>query len=93
MLPNHHHPGPGCSCDDCVSAYPDCPMTAAQFRSIANAHGMTGRTREALELVMVSGLSAYAAARRVGVDKSAISRARQRIERPLCPHCHGTGWA
>jgi hypothetical protein len=23
MLPNDHHPGPGCSCRDCLSAYPD----------------------------------------------------------------------
>jgi DNA-binding transcriptional regulator YdaS (Cro superfamily) len=46
------------------------------------------RTREALQLVMVGGLSAYAAAQQIGVHPSAISRARKRIEANRCPTCH-----
>jgi hypothetical protein len=23
MLPNKHHPGPGCSCSDCLRAFPE----------------------------------------------------------------------
>jgi DNA-directed RNA polymerase specialized sigma subunit len=63
-------------------------MTLAEFRRLADAHKITGRTREALRLVYVDGLTAYAAARRIGIEQSAISRAKQRFLRPLCPHCH-----
>lgn len=48
---------------------------------------MTGRTREALQLVLVDGLTAYAAAQQIGIEQSVISRARRRLERPLCPRC------
>ncbi len=62
-------------------------MTAAEFRRLADAHRLRGKTREALQLVMVDGLTAYVAAQQMGVEQSTISRARKRIERPLCPCC------
>lgn len=63
-------------------------MTAAEFTRLADAHHITGRTREALQLVMVDDLTPYAAAQQTGVEQSTISRARKRLKRPLCPHCH-----
>lgn len=62
-------------------------MTLAEFRSLADAHGITGRTREALQLVYVDGLTGSEASREVGIDRAAVSRARKRLERPLCPSC------
>ena len=62
-------------------------MTLAEFRRLADAHKITGRTREALRLVTVDGLTAYAAAQQVGIAQSTVGRAKERIERPLCPHC------
>lgn len=63
-------------------------MTLAEFTRLADAHHISGRTREALRLVVVDGLTAYAAAQRIGIEQSAVSRARKRLQRPLCPHCH-----
>ena len=62
-------------------------LTAAEFRRLADAHRLRGKTREALWLVMVDGITAYAAAQQMGVEQSTISRARKRLERPLCPQC------
>ena len=62
-------------------------MTPAEFDTRAAAHRITGRTREALRLVYVDGLTAYAAAQRIGINQAVLSRARKRFDRPLCPHC------
>lgn len=62
-------------------------MTATEFRRLADAHGITGRTREALQLVLVDDLTAYQAAQQIGIAQSTIGRAKARMERPLCPCC------
>jgi len=62
-------------------------MTLAEFRRLADAHKLTGRTREALQLLYVDGLTGSQASRKVGIDRAAVSRARKRLERPLCPSC------
>lgn len=46
------------------------------------------RTMKALDLVLIDGLTAYAAAKQVGINPSAVTRALQRREdKPLCPCC------
>ncbi len=63
-------------------------MTADDFEKLLKAHKMRGaRTVNALRLVFVDGVTAYAASKTVGIAESAISRAKQKLQRPLCPHC------
>lgn len=65
-------------------------MTPRQF---AAALGSTridpqGKTAQAVRLVLVDGLSDRQAAERIGIQPSAVTRARAKIvPRPTCPHC------
>lgn len=46
------------------------------------------RTMKALDLVLINGMTAYAAAKEVGINPSAVSRALARREdKTLCPCC------
>ena len=73
-------------------------MTPAQFTRALSATRMSpeGRTAQAVRLVLVDGLTSYAAAQRIGLHESAVSRAVRKLqppERVPCPHCQGTGYA
>jgi hypothetical protein len=63
-------------------------MTSKEYERLAKAHRLRGeKTIAACRVVLVDGLSAYAAARKVGIEESTISRALAKLRRPLCPHC------
>ena len=65
-------------------------MTPHQFASALAATSMPaeGRTATACRLVLVDGLTAYAAAAQVGVNESAVSRAANRLRGlRTCPTC------
>ena len=63
-------------------------MTAGELEKLIVAHRVRGeKTIAALRLVLIDGLTAYEAAQIIGTPQSLISRAKQRLERPLCPHC------
>lgn len=53
----------------------------------ADRHRLRGDTREACRLVLIKGLSNYAAAKKTGVAKSTIGRALARLDRGVCPTC------
>lgn len=55
----------------------------------ASVDGMPkSRTMKALDLVLQDGLTAYAAAKKVGISQSAVSRALSRREdKTICPCC------
>ena len=66
-------------------------MTPRQFASALAATRMPaeGRTAQACRLVLVDGLSDRQAAAQVGIEPSAVTRARNKLQpRPECPHCH-----
>lgn len=66
-------------------------MTPAQFtRSLASTRmDPAGKTAAACRLVLVDGLSQNAAAKQIGVDIRAVSRAVLRLEPPeRCPTCN-----
>jgi|GEM_PF-4323121 len=70
-------------------------MTPAQFaRAIAGTRiDPQGQTAAACRLVLVDGLSRTEAARRIGIDGAAVSRAIAKLApRKACPHCAGTGY-
>ena len=59
-------------------------MTPKEYDKLAKAHRLRGeKTIEACKAVLVDELTAYAAAREVGIAESAISRALARLRRPL----------
>ena len=63
-------------------------MTPKVYTKLAKAHRLRGeKTIAACKAVLVDDLSAYAAAHRIGVEESVISRALAKLRRPLCPHC------
>ena len=62
-------------------------MTAREFERLADQHRLRGDTREACRLVLIGGLSNYAAAQQTGVAKSTIGRALARINRGVCRRC------
>ncbi len=62
-------------------------MTKTEFARLADLHRLRGATRQALHLVLVGGLSGYAAAQQTGVAKSTVSRALKRIEYGTCACC------
>lgn len=55
-------------------------LTAANIRP-------TTRTAAACRLVLVDGMTAYAASRRIGITEGVVSRALARLARPVCPAC------
>mgnify|MGYP001590216981 CR=1 FL=1 len=63
-------------------------MTPAQFRARIAAHARLGpQTIYACELVLLNGLHPAAAARTVGIHRSAVTRAIKRITHDICPKC------
>ena len=63
-------------------------MTPKEYAKLVNAHRLRGeKTIAACRAVLVDGLTAYAAAHKIGVEQSTISRALARLRRALCPHC------
>ena len=62
-------------------------MTNTQFRRLAEAAGMGGRSLEAVRLVLVDGLSQHEAARRAGVDVSIVNRRVHAFPTGFCKCC------
>jgi hypothetical protein len=63
-------------------------MTPKEYTRLVKANRLRGeKTIAACRAVLVDGLTAYAAAHRVGVAESIISRALAKLRRPLCPTC------
>lgn len=42
MLPNDHHPGPRCSCRDCLDRYPRCPTCGTDDTTATSRHSPGG---------------------------------------------------
>ena len=64
-------------------------MTAAEFGRRAALTRMHGRALDAARLVLVDGLSRYAAAGQMGVDIAAVSRAAKKISEIKTCRCCG----
>ena len=65
-------------------------MTSTQFTRALSATRMApdGATAQACRLVLVDGLTAYAASQQVGVGQAAISRALAKLRSVrCCPTC------
>lgn len=63
-------------------------MTERDFLKLVKAHRLRGElTINACRLVLVRAMTAYAACKETGADKSAISKALQKLQQPLCPTC------
>ena len=63
-------------------------MTPKQFDQLVKAHRIRrDKTIKACRAVLVDGMSAYAAARKYGLNESIISRALAKLRRPRCPTC------
>ena len=62
-------------------------MTGREFTRLADRHRLRGETRVACRLVLIGGLSNYAAAQQTGIAKSTIGRALKRIARGVCRAC------
>lgn len=78
--------GPGCdfeTLETAVAAFP----TATHHWHRAEPVAGTSKVEQALALI-ATGLTANAAAQKVGVNSSAVYRAQsRRAERGTCPHC------
>ena len=62
-------------------------MTPKEYAKLVNAHRLRGeKTIAACRAVLVDGLTAYAAAHKIIIEESVISRALAKLRRPLCPH-------
>ncbi len=63
-------------------------MTPKEYAKLVKAHRLRGeKTIAACGAVLVDELTAYAAARKIGVEESTISRALAKLRRSLCPTC------
>lgn len=63
-------------------------MTTKQFDQLAAAHRLRGlRTLDGCRLVLVHGLTAYAAALEADIGQGALSRALAKLRSPLCQEC------
>jgi len=63
-------------------------MTPKQYDQLVKAHRIRrDKTIKACRAVLVDGMSAYAAARKYGLNESVTSRALAKLRRPLCPTC------
>jgi len=65
-------------------------MTPRQFSAALSHHPKmqpNGAATRAARMVLVDGLTAYAAAIVVHINQSAVSRAVARLVRPHCPSC------
>lgn len=63
-------------------------MTSAEFSKLAKTHRLRGGSLGAARMVLVDGLTGYAAAKKSGLAESTVSRALDRLRRPICPACH-----
>ena len=62
--------------------------TRREYEKLVKAQRLRGAlTIKACRMVMVGGLTGYAASQATGLHESVISRALTRLERDLCPHC------
>ena len=62
-------------------------MDTSEFNTLVKRHNLKGASVDAARRVLVDGLSAYAAAKELGITESTISRALAKLKRPLCPCC------
>ncbi|MBM2886754.1 hypothetical protein JFK97_20395 [Chromobacterium phragmitis] len=62
-------------------------MKPKEFDALVTAHKLKGGSVAAARLVLVDGMSAYAAAQKTGLAESTISRALDKLARPLCQCC------
>ena len=63
-------------------------LTVKRFNRMAIAARMNGRALDAARLVLVDGIGLNAAARQIGVDKAAVSRAIKRLNGlAICRAC------
>ena len=63
-------------------------MTPAEFARRLAASGLSGRACDAARLVLVDGVGRYEAAKRIGINYSAVHRTTERIENlVICPEC------
>lgn len=63
-------------------------MTKRELDKLIKTHRIRGeKTIEALRLVLMDGLTAYEAAKQADVGEATISRAKKRLERPVCKCC------
>jgi hypothetical protein len=63
-------------------------MTEKQFAKLVKAHRLRGdKTIKACRLVLVKGVTAYAASKEIGLSRPVLSRVLSKLKRPLCPHC------
>ena len=62
-------------------------MTANEFDTIADLHRLRANTREAVRLVLVEGMSNYAAAGITDIACSTIGRVIARIAHNKCAYC------
>ena len=66
-------------------------VTREAFEAWADRAGLSGKSREAVRLIEMEGMSINGAARARGIDPSTVSRAHARYKFPLCPCC-GKAW-
>ena len=64
-------------------------MTVAEFKRRVALTRMRGRSLDAARLVLVGGLSRYAAAEQMGINIAAVSRAATKIESMEICRCCG----
>ncbi len=64
-------------------------MTAAEFAVLLATQrpALRPRTAEACRLVLLDGMTGYAAAKQAGVAKSTVGRALARLTHARCPSC------
>lgn len=63
-------------------------MSPKEYAKLTKAHRLRGdKTIAACKAVLVDGVTAYAAAHKIGIEESVISRALAKLRRPLCPTC------
>ena len=63
-------------------------MTPKEYAKLTKANRLRGeKTIAACRAVLVDALTAYAAAHKIGIEESTVSRALARLRRPLCPTC------
>ena len=63
-------------------------LNGREYEKLVKAQRLRGElTIKACRMVMVGGLTGYAAFRATGLHESVISRALTRLERDRCPHC------
>lgn len=62
-------------------------MTKSEFNNRVKLARMRGDRIDAAKLVLVDGLTAYAAAQATNVDQASLSRALKKLQRPICKCC------